>query len=66
MTDGRTDGREVKRLTQDEVVLSQLSVPDLLVEGAAGVHVHVSHEAAVVEFLLHLTHTHTLKIKIQS
>lgn len=38
-------------LTQDEVVLSQLCVPDLFVEGAAGVQIHVSHEAAAVEVL---------------
>lgn len=51
---GTTDSKEI--LTQDEVVLCQLGIPDLFVEGAAGVHVYVSHEAAVVEFLLHLTH----------
>lgn len=38
-------------LTQNEVVLRQLSVPDLFVQSAAGVHVHVSHEAAAVEVL---------------
>lgn len=40
--------------TQDEVVLRQLSVPDLFVQGAAGVQVHVRHEAAAVEVLPHL------------
>lgn len=38
-------------LTQDEVVLSQLCVPDLFVQGAARVQIHVSHEAAAVEVL---------------
>lgn len=55
--DGWTDRWKATTLTQDKVVLSQLSVPDLLVEGAAGVHVHVGHEAAVVEFLPNLTHS---------
>lgn len=51
----RGGGREREtQLTQDEVVLRQLSVSDLFVERAAGVQVHVSHEAAAVEVFLHL------------
>lgn len=37
---------------QDEVILRQLCISDLFVQGAAGVEIHVSHEAAAVEFLL--------------
>lgn len=51
---GGGDKEESERrlaLTQDEVVLSQLRVPDLFVQGAAGVQIHVSHEAAAVEVL---------------
>lgn len=43
-------------LTQDEVILRQLCISDLFVQGAAGVEIHVSHEAAAVEFLLDLPH----------
>ena len=43
-------------LTQDEVVLRQLSISDLFVQSAAGVEIHVSHEAAVVELLPDLPH----------
>lgn len=51
---GCGDKEESERLlvlTEDEVVLSQLCVPDLFVQGAAGVQIHVSHEAAAVEVL---------------
>lgn len=51
---GVGDKEESERLlvlTEDEVVLSQLCVPDLFVQGAAGVQIHVSHEAAAVEVL---------------
>lgn len=55
--DRGTDGQqEAESLTQDEVVLSQLGVPDLLVKGAAGVHVHVCHKATFVEFQPNLKH----------
>lgn len=46
--------KSVLPLTQDEVVLRQLCISDLFVQSAAGVKIHVSHEAAVVEFLLDL------------
>lgn len=49
---GDKEGSErLLALTQDEVVLCQLCVPDLFVQGAAGVQIHVSHEAAAVEVL---------------
>jgi len=48
--------KSVSPLTQDEVVLRQLCVSDLFVQSAAGVDIHVGHEAAVVKFLLDLSH----------
>lgn len=48
--------RQSVALTQDEVVLRQLSISDLLVQSAAGVQVHLRHEAVAVELLLHLQH----------
>ncbi len=44
----------ITELTQNEVVLRQLAVADLLVQGAARVVVDRDHEAGVVELLLHL------------
>lgn len=58
--DNKVKDRRVKDsvlpLTQDEVVLRHLCISDLFVQSAAGVEIHVSHEAAVVEFLLDLPH----------
>lgn len=48
------DRKSILTLTQDEVVLCQLCISDLFVQSAAGVEIHISHEAAVVKFLFDL------------
>lgn len=51
---GRDRQKSVLLLTQDEVILCQLCISDLLVQSAAWVEIHISHEAAAVEFLFDL------------